>query len=214
MGLLDEAIKQHLDLKRRRGADPGEVDRLEQEALGPVRRAQHEDSIEDAAPAHETAVSYDELEYGDEAYEGDELGSEGGYEPVDEEFDAPSRRAAAMPHAPLSTEPEFESDPLGAHGVAPPQGDELLEDMTEPEEAHPETVQPPIPEDDLGAATVEYDVEAEHAREQRQPAGGESQPEGKDADMLEETPEFFQDAPDHDRLWFEQRPPKDFDFDG
>ena len=27
------------------------------------------------------------------------------------------------------------------------------------------------------------------------------------------TPEFLQDTPDHDRLWFEQRPPKDFDFD-
>ena len=33
-------------------------------------------------------------------------------------------------------------------------------------------------------------------------------------DVLEETPEFLQDTPDHDRLWFEQRPPKDFDFDG
>jgi hypothetical protein len=33
-------------------------------------------------------------------------------------------------------------------------------------------------------------------------------------DVLESTPEFLQDAPDHDRLWFEQRPPKDFDFDG
>ena len=31
---------------------------------------------------------------------------------------------------------------------------------------------------------------------------------------LEETPEFLQDTPDHDRLWFEQKPPKDFDFDG
>jgi hypothetical protein len=38
MGLLDEAIREHLDLKRRRGADPTEVDRLEREALGPVRR--------------------------------------------------------------------------------------------------------------------------------------------------------------------------------
>ena len=32
-------------------------------------------------------------------------------------------------------------------------------------------------------------------------------------DVLEETPEFLQDTPDHDRLWFEQRPPRDFDFD-
>ena len=38
MGLLDDAIKEHLELKRRHGADPGEVARLEHEALGPARR--------------------------------------------------------------------------------------------------------------------------------------------------------------------------------
>src|ERR1700722_19947397 len=38
MGLLDDAIREHLDLKRRRGADPTEVERAEREALGPVRR--------------------------------------------------------------------------------------------------------------------------------------------------------------------------------
>ena len=39
--------------------------------------------------------------------------------------------------------------------------------------------------------------------------------EGEDAeDVLEETPEFLQETPEHDRLWFEQRPPRDFDFDG
>src|SRR5205085_6593813 len=38
MGLLDEAIKEHLDLKRRRGADPDDVAREEREALGPAVR--------------------------------------------------------------------------------------------------------------------------------------------------------------------------------
>jgi hypothetical protein len=38
MGLLDEAIREHLELKRRRGADAGELSREESEALGPVRR--------------------------------------------------------------------------------------------------------------------------------------------------------------------------------
>jgi hypothetical protein len=36
MGLLDEAIRDHLELKRRRGADPGEIAREEREALDPV----------------------------------------------------------------------------------------------------------------------------------------------------------------------------------
>jgi hypothetical protein len=32
-------------------------------------------------------------------------------------------------------------------------------------------------------------------------------------DVLEDTPEFLEDAPEDDNLWFEQKPPKDFDFD-
>jgi hypothetical protein len=34
MGVLDEAIREHLELKRRGGADPGSVARQENEALG------------------------------------------------------------------------------------------------------------------------------------------------------------------------------------
>ena len=36
MGLLDDAIREHLELKRRRGADPGEVAREQREALDVV----------------------------------------------------------------------------------------------------------------------------------------------------------------------------------
>jgi hypothetical protein len=36
MGLLDDAIREHLELKRLGGADPSEVIREEREALGPV----------------------------------------------------------------------------------------------------------------------------------------------------------------------------------
>lgn len=36
MGLLDEAIREHLELKRRRGADPRVVAREEREAFAPV----------------------------------------------------------------------------------------------------------------------------------------------------------------------------------
>src|ERR687886_116018 len=49
MGLLDEAIREHLELKRRHGADPSEVERQEQEALGPARRG--------AAPAADVAAA-------------------------------------------------------------------------------------------------------------------------------------------------------------
>ncbi len=36
MGLLDDAIREHLELKRRSGADPAVVEREEHEALAPV----------------------------------------------------------------------------------------------------------------------------------------------------------------------------------
>jgi hypothetical protein len=36
MGLLDEAIREHLELKRRSGADPTAVERAEHEALAPA----------------------------------------------------------------------------------------------------------------------------------------------------------------------------------
>jgi hypothetical protein len=44
MGLLDDAIREHLELKRRRGADPAEVARQEDEALGPPRRGEFADA--------------------------------------------------------------------------------------------------------------------------------------------------------------------------
>src|SRR3954468_9489570 len=38
MGLLDDAIREHLELKRRHGVPDDELERAEQEALGPARR--------------------------------------------------------------------------------------------------------------------------------------------------------------------------------
>jgi hypothetical protein len=51
MGLLDDAIRQHLDFKRLRGADPSEVAREERDALGPGPRD------EDLASAEQSDAS-------------------------------------------------------------------------------------------------------------------------------------------------------------
>ena len=61
MGLLEDAIREHLDLKRQHGADPSEVAAEEREALGPIQRAaepavvevEDEDVGEDSAPPHD-----------------------------------------------------------------------------------------------------------------------------------------------------------------
>ena len=54
MGLLDDAIREHLELKRRSGADPGEVARAEHEALAPIFPA------EPVASDEESALLYDD----------------------------------------------------------------------------------------------------------------------------------------------------------
>ncbi len=45
------------------------------------------------------------------------------------------------------------------------------------------------------------------------PASDYVAPDEEGEDLLEETPDFLQETPEHDRLWFEQKPPRDFDFD-
>ena len=54
MGLLDEAIREHLELKRRSGADPSAVAREEREALAPA--------LADASAEDRDAGTYEELE--------------------------------------------------------------------------------------------------------------------------------------------------------
>lgn len=206
MGLLDDAIKEHLDLKRRRGADPAEIERAEREALGPVRRQPEPEADEQPGGAEEHPGAAEAME------------------PVDSEV-------APMPAA--LEEPEPERDFAPPPVLAPEFDDEPLESPIPAEGMTP-------PREPVGPATVEYDVEQEHAqaaeREHADSAESAEKDRAEDSeneraedsekeraedsekepgeDVLEETPEFLQDTPDHDRLWFEQRPPKDFDFEG
>jgi hypothetical protein len=176
MGLLDDAIREHLELKRRHGADPSEVERQEHEALGPARRG--------AAPATDTAYAEDDdLPAGavDDEDDPDAL-----YEDDDEvEYDdAPVASApAAEPEAPVAPEGDrerherFEREPSD-------DAAEVVEDFE------------PVEEDDL----------------EPPPSADRVAGEEKGEDVLEETPEFLQETPEHDRLWFEQKPPRDFEF--
>jgi hypothetical protein len=195
MGLLDEAIRDHLDLKRKRGADPTQLAREEQEALGPAVRTAEPEA---PAPAAEAAAP-----------------------PVGEELPPPEAPAAA--EAPPVDEPPAPAE------AAPPAADETL---VEPPPAADETlVEPPPPADETlpaeaestppaepeaaepGQETAPFDAEDLFADEDVEVEEPGPQP-GEGQDVLEETPEFLQETPEHDRLWFEQKPPRDFDFDG
>jgi hypothetical protein len=207
MGILDDAIREHLDLKRRRGADPTEIERAEREALGPVRRGPEPTGEEagsaEAAAEPETAIPPAPAEQWERFQEDPELG------PLEEHEELPPYEPARAPDGdPLMNHEPFVDDPEAA---LPPHPADIAP-APEPEQPfapHPaDPPPPPAPRHDeipphLDQETEEYELEAEEEGEHE-----------ADDDVLESTPEFLQDAPEHDRLWFEQRPPRDFDFDG
>ena len=61
MGILDDAIREHLELKRKHGVPEEEVERQQEEALGPARRevAQQPEDGEIAAEAGDDASLFD-----------------------------------------------------------------------------------------------------------------------------------------------------------
>jgi hypothetical protein len=198
MGLLDDAIREHLDLKRRHGADPADIERAEREALGPVRRGPEvtaEDEPPPGAvlePESEHLASEEHLAPEPEQWERFEEDPElRDIEEHDELDPYESARAAGG-------DPLMDEEPFAEHEAEPVP---RPADLAEPPEAEANVAEPP-------PAPV-----APHLEQETEEYELEDDPEGGD-DVLETTPEFLQDAPDHDRLWFEQRPPRDFDFDG
>jgi hypothetical protein len=57
------------------------------------------------------------------------------------------------------------------------------------------------------------DDESQEERTEVHPIAEQDKREAPKEDLLEDTPDFLEDAPEDDNLWFEQKPPKDFDFD-
>jgi hypothetical protein len=205
MGLLDDAIREHLDLKRRRGADPTEVERDEREALGPVRRApENQPSAEAASGSRVAPFAYDQEEDWSD-------------DPLPDAPPSRARRSRAAPEPDVDNGTISEDEPEAAEEPRPSRLARIfgkpgpqVEPEPEPEE---EDEDEPEPHDEVKASRPRPTADAEPADPDTEEAPEPAKPQ-KDEDVLEETPEFLQDTPDHDRLWFEQRPPKDFDFDG
>ena len=205
MGLLDDAIRQHLDLKRQHGADESDVRRKEDEALGPARRE---------APAADQALADEHAQP-----DGEEPGAEPGAEEALPEIDDPAEITAAEE---LAESEELAADdlvadlPESATGPAPLEPDLLEEDSPFHEPFAPGEAGAEPPEGEIVEGEVLEESELlEEGEILEEDEGvleeGEVLAEGED--VLEETPEFLQETPEHDRLWFEQKPPRDFDFD-
>jgi hypothetical protein len=229
VGLLDDAIRDHLELKRRRGADPGEIARQEREALGPARRGAETaaPTIEDARPPTEPAATarWEEEAPSAPATDFEELEAEFGEEPEEEDDGFADEQAGSLEEVateslePDSGEPTSSAPPPPQPGAdtpapSPPQPGA---DTPAPSPPEPRAPTPAAATPDAAQPTTEYDV-LEGERGPAGPAPEEAERRGLASeeadDLLEDTPEFLQETPEHDRLWFEQRPPRDFDFDG
>ena len=298
MGILDDAIRDHLDLKRRRGTDEPEIKRLEDEAFGPAGRPDASGTL--GATASAVASPPAESPPAPDTSEGLELESPldaPAAEPLAAETPPPDGPAPETPPAP---QPEATPAEGGDTGETPEAEGEIvfhdfaaeegLVGMSKQPDVKPEEPAAPPPEaetpapgsDDTqvhdmaeelglgdreeGAATAErenvaeaggggeptlgeldmdeLDLELEDEElelsgdvedagvngsgEPPEPAGSVDVVEESDEaetvepsrdepeegeDVLEETPDFLRDAPESDRLWFEQGKPKDFDFD-
>jgi hypothetical protein len=153
MGLLDDAIREHLELKRRRGADPEEVAREQREALEPT---------------------------------------------------APSSTATTSGEGSGDGAPREASGALTARVAEPEETAELdMSSVLADAADHPNTA----PQSTASEAdALEWEMPAATVP-------GEGEMAEPDEDVLEETPDFLSETPEQERLWFEQRPPRDFDFD-
>jgi len=296
MGLLDDAIREHLELKRRRGADAVDISREESEALGPVRRGPDgaPDLSDTVVPANapgeappptpswdgdETAVlSTTPLPAGEDSpppaagYEPppshEPPAAVTGYEPPRPAYEPPPVPAPDPPTAafhpppspayepppPPPPAPEPEPEPERpwferAHDVPEQEGEDFGIDPRpdlepEPEPEHTSLLarfrvgrkhkgeRPPAGADDEPSVGIEppplpasyepaspYEPPPSQAAPSSQPPPAHHESDIVPADdepledVLEETPDFLEETPEHDRLWFEQRPPRDFDFD-
>jgi hypothetical protein len=299
MSILDDAIREHLELKRAHGADEAEVKRLEDEAFGPPGRPEEPDPLAEAptefmaTPGAEAAEAEDSggrrINIAD-LQEPPEAGAPApaplvpaedeaqASPPAEEESPAAEHEAIVEPpdaghsteerHAIAEQPTEFfdVQSELGADDAPPAEAASPSdEEIVEAEAAEPKLapVEPPTeihasraeaPADEIADEEEEDDdfwsdqrlsdeldqaleapladeldeetlaeapaVEEPISEEHEQPAATAEpeqrpnfDPDTGHEDVLEDTPDFLEDAPEDDELWFEQKPPKDFDFD-
>ena len=264
MGILDEAIREHLELKRQHGADDSELKQLEDDAFGQADRPGDEGAAADPFAEAPTefmtapeAVGGEAAEVAEETTskrEAPDIGAlqeapepsgpsteerEAIAEEPTEMFDVEAELRETLDRAPSDEEIVEEEigeprlapvDPLSAidedeveleasaPAPAPVEEEEeeeddfwdeqrLSDELNQALEAPAEEAEAVFEVEEEEEEIVEVAEIDEGTEEEERPL-----PIRGDQDVLEDTPDFLEDSED-DQLWFEQKPPKDFDFD-
>jgi hypothetical protein len=212
MGILDEAIREHLDLKRRRGAEDDELKQLEDEAFGPPGRpaAPGADESAPSPPAAEVAEAAPEVSDEPAPESADEVPSEVPAEaapegPVFHDFAAEEGFIVGRPEEPTG---EPMDEPVGpetfdeavaeARAALPVDERSGAEAAPEVETSEEPPAEKPAPEaEEVGAEppsledTQVHDMEAElasdiEADEAAVAPAGASEPTDEDAEPVGE----------------------------
>jgi hypothetical protein len=301
MSILDDAIREHLELKRAHGADEAELKKLEDEAFGPPGRPEEPDPFAEAPTEFMAQPGAGEVDVAETpgrrinvadlqeppppepqeeapAAQEDEAEEPLAPEPVAE---APSETTgpntaereaiAEQPTEFFDIESQLEPEAAPSEAASPSDEELVEEEIAEPRLAPggrfdsapaddledeedddfwseqrlseeldqaleapiadehelppqaPVTDEHAVPASDAAPATDEHARPVTDEHDAPQAAGERTEeqdrldpdydPDTGQEDVLEGTPEFLEDAPEDDDLWFEQRPPKDFDFD-
>jgi hypothetical protein len=119
--------------------------------------------------------------------------------------DPPTEIHASRAEAPAEpAEEDEEDDEFWSEQRLSEELDQALEaPLTDEHEAAPPAAESPAPVQDAKGNLEDEDESTPPAYD----------PDTGHEDVLEDTPDFLEDAPEDDELWFEQKPPKDFDFD-
>ncbi len=205
MGILDDAIREHLDLKRQHGAQEDEVQILEDEAFGPPSRPGEPDFPE-RPPTGEQAIEGAATEVAEEAPSEELPAAPESPPPAPEEppavapaepAEAPAETAGFFDQAGSSDDP---GEPTVEHPAPAPPEDEVEPAAAEhviPEPAE-QAPPPPAPEPEpapaepasdsgefeIGEIELEIDEEFEEFREPEEPAA-EAPPAPPAADPVE-----------------------------
>jgi hypothetical protein len=249
MGILDEAIREHLELKRQHGAEGSELKQLEDEAFGPPQRPGADQASDAQAEAPTEFMAVPDADEGAEQRQeptvadlqepppppevAEDEERQAIAEQPTEHFDVEEELAGSAEPGP--SDEELVEEEISEPRLAPvdPLAGAALEEVEEPEaEAAPEPqLEDEDEEDEFWSeqrlseeldqaldAPIEHSLpeidEPEPLEEAEEPEPAEQEPApAANSDVLEDTPDFLEDAPEDDELWFEQKPPKDFDFD-
>jgi hypothetical protein len=119
---------------------------------------------------------------------------------------------AEPPAAPIADEDEEDEEFWSDQRLSDELDQALEAPLTDEQELPPLTEEHDIPAPVAEPSTLVPEPEEDESDDD-EPARPDYDPDTGHEDVLEDTPDFLEDAPEDDELWFEQKPPKDFDLD-